>query len=254
MEDFQNLKDFVKLAYNDQLELNTKHIEELMDLINENTLPVFKQVLGGLFDIKKGSDWKIDMSNEKLVVKNIEVFEKVIPFFMSFSKKYDCDEVKKIFEYCRNKNNTFNFAALGRIRTLVNLIYNDKNNRLDFPLKEFMTDAYRFSDRGMAKKNEIIEFCNMHAERYATRESKDNLIITHSLVTMEKLRDKFYKLFRCLVNVGKPSKKNGNMCPMERVELLWKEKEYYTSSDLNEKIFVLSDLLGIDSINTEEVF
>ena len=254
MEDFQNLKDFVKLAYNDQLELNTKHIEELMDEINEDTLQSYKQVLSGTFDIKKGNEWKFDHTNEKLIVKNVEVFEKVVPFFVSLSKRYDCEEVKKIFEYCRNKNNTFNFAALGRIRTLVNLVYNDKNNRLDFPIKEFMINAYKFSDRGMAKKNEIIEFCNMCAERYATRESKDNLIITHSLVTMEKLRDKFYKLFRCLVNVGKPSKKNGNMCPMERVELLWKEKEYYTSSDLNEKIFVLSDLLGIDNINTEEVF
>ena len=117
-----------------------------------------------------------------------------------------------------------------------------------------MEDAYRFSDRGMAKKNEIIEFCNMHAERYATRESKDNLIITHSLVTMEKLRDKFYKLFICLVNVGKPSKKNGNMCPMERVELLWKERED-GNKVLNEKAtFWLADILGIDNINTEEVF
>ena len=253
MEDFQNLKDIVKLAYDEQLMLNTEHIEELMEKIDENSLPAYKQVLGGLFDIKKGNDWKIDMTNEKMIVKNIEVFEKVIPFFISFSKKYDVDEVKKIFEHCRNKNKTFNFAALGRIRTLVNLTYNDKNNRLDFPIKEFMEDAYRFSDRGEAKMSEIIEFCNMCAERYATRESKGDLIITHSLVTMEKLRDKFLKLFRCLINVGRAQKKKDNRCPMERIELLWQEKEFYTSTNLNEKIFVLTDLLGIDNEVTSEV-
>lgn len=253
MEDFQNLKDMVKLAYDEQLMLNTEHIEELMEKIDENSLPAYKQVLSGLFDIKKGNEWKIDMTNEKMIVKNIEVFEKVIPFFVSFSKKYDVDEVKKIFEHCRNKNKTFNFAALGRIRTLVNLTYNDKNNRLDFPIKEFMEDAYRFSDRGEAKMSEIIEFCNMCAERYATRESKGDLIITHSLVTMEKLRDKFLKLFRCLINVGRAKKKKDNKCPMERIALLWQEKEFYTSTNLNEKIFVLTDLLGIDNEVTSEV-
>lgn len=254
MEDFQNLKDIIKLAYDEQLMLNTEHIEELMEKIDENSLPAYKQVLGGLFDIKKGNDWKIDMTNEKMIVKNIEVFEKVIPFFVSFSKKYDVNEVKKIFEHCRNKNKTFNFAALGRIRTLVNLTYNDKNNRLDFPIKEFMEDAYRFSDRGEAKMSEIIEFCNMCAERYATRESKGDLIITHSLVTMEKLRDKFLKLFRCLINVGRAQKKKDNRCPMERIELLWQEKEFYTSTNLNEKIFILTDLLGIDNeVSTQTI-
>jgi hypothetical protein len=54
--------------------------------------------------------------------------------------------------------------------------------------------------------------------------------------------------------VGKPKKKEGGMCSMERVELLWTEKEYYTGMDLNEKIFALSDILGIDSfINQESI-
>ena len=249
MEDFANLKDLVKLAYNDQLQLNTTHIEELMDEINENNLPVFKQVLSGLFDIKKGSDWKMDMANEKLTVKNVEVFEKVIPIFVSLSKKYDVDQVKEIFEYCRNKNGTFNFAAIGRIRTLVNLVYNDKNNRLDLPIKEFMQETYTFSQRDLVKQNEIIEFCNTFAERYAKNESENQIIITNSMLMMEKLRDKFYKLFKCLINVGRPSKKNGMKVKMERVELLWQEKEYYNSTNLNEKLFILSELLDIENVD-----
>ena len=255
IEDFSNLKDFVKLAYNEQLALNTSHIEELMDNINENNLSIYKQVLNGMFEIKKSSDWKTDLVNSKLYVKNVEVFEKVIPFFVSFSKKYSCEQIKEIFEACRNeKNKTFNFAAIGRIRTLMNIIYNDKNDRLDMPIKEFMISAYKFSELGEAKREEIIEFCNHHAEKYAKQESNGDLMIYNSMIMMEKLQNKFYKLFRCLINIGKPKKKNGNKCSMERVELLWKEKLNYGSEDLNDRIFILTELLGIDNtINQQEI-
>jgi hypothetical protein len=253
MEDFTNLDDFVKLAYNEQLQLNTTHIEELMDEITENNLQLFKQVLKGTFEIRKGKTWEWDLNNNRYVVKNVEVFEKVIPLYISFSKRYDCEEIRKIFDECRNKNGTFNFAAIGRIKTLVNLMYNDKNERLDLPIKEFMQATYKFSDLGAAKKSEIIDFCNEFAESYARKESKGDLVINYSLVMMDKLKDKFYKLFRCLINVGKPKKKDGNRCSMERVELLWKEREYYTNVDLNDRLFILSDLLGIESINEETI-
>jgi hypothetical protein len=225
-----------------------------MDNINENNLSIYKQVLNGMFEIKKSSDWKTDLVNSKLYVKNVEVFEKVIPFFVSFSKKYSCEQIKEIFEACRNeKNKTFNFAAIGRIRTLMNIIYNDKNDRLDMPIKEFMISAYKFSELGEAKREEIIEFCNNHAEKYARQESNGDLMIYNSFIMMEKLQNKFYKLFRCLINVGKPKKKNGNKCSMERVELLWKEKSDDPTADFNEKAFALSNLLGIDSINQETI-
>ena len=255
MEDFANLKDLVKLAYNDQLQLNTTHIEELMDEINENNLSVFKQVLNGIFDIKKGNIWNVDMSNEKIIVKNVEVFEKVIPIFVSFSKRYSCDTIRDIFNHCKNSNGTFNFAAIGRIKTLVNLIYNDKNNRLDIPIKEFMKATYKFTERGQAKKSDITDFCNEFAEQYAKQESKGELVINYSLVMMEKLKEKFYKLFRCLVNVGKPKKKEGGKCTLERVELLWDEREYYNNANLNDKILkrTLSDILGIDDFINKEL-
>ena len=253
LEDFANLNDFVKLAYNDQLELNTKHIEELMDMITEDSLNTYKLVLRGMFDIKKGKEWKNDLTNNRVIVKNAEVFEKVIPYFVSFSKRYDCEQVKEIFDKCRNKNGSFNFAAIGRIKTLVNIMYNDSNDRLDLPIKEFMKAAYDFSDLGAAKKSEIIDFCNEFAESYARKESKGDLVINYSLVMMDKLKDKFYQLFRCLINVGKPKKKDGNRCSMERVELLWKEREYYASTDLNEKLDIASYILGIDTIREETI-
>jgi hypothetical protein len=223
-------------------------------MIKENDLSTYRQVLNGTFDIKKGPEWKPDLTNNRMIVKNVEVFEKVIPFFISFAKRYDCERVVEIFEACRNKNRTFNFAAIGRIRTLVNILYNDKNDRLDMPIKDFMNAAYRFSELGSAKKNEIIEFCNNQADIYARRESKGDLKIYHSGIMMEKLQSKFLKLFRCLINVGKPKKKDGNRCSMERVELLWQERaDNSTTSSINERLFMLTDLLGIDNITSHEV-
>ena len=253
LEDFSNLKDFVKLAYNEQLELNTKHIEELMEKIDEASLPTYKQVLQGVFDIKKGTEWKQDITNNRIVVKNVEVFEKVVPIFVSLSKRYDCERIKEIFNYCRDDKKSYNFAAIGRIRTLVNIIYNDRNNRLDMPIKDFMIATYKFSELGAAKKSEIIEFCNSQAQAYASKESRGDVVIMHSMFMMDKLKDKFYKLFRCLVDVGKPKKKDGNRCSMQRVELLWKEKSDDPVGDFNEKAFALSNLLGIDMINQETI-
>ena len=249
LEDFANLKDFVKLAYNEQLQLNTSHIEDLLDILNEGNLSSYKQVLSGSFDVRKGKEWKLDLTTNRLTAKSVEVFEKVVPIYASLSKRYDCDEIKKIFEACRNNNKSFNFTAIGRIRTLVNLMYNDKNNRLDMPIKDFMIATYKFSELGAAKKSEIIEFCNNQAEHYAQQESRNGVVINYSMLMMDRLKDKFYKLFRCLIDVGKPQKKNGNKCTMERIELLWKEKTDGVT-DVNKKAFELYDLLGIDNITT----
>lgn len=245
IEEFANLDEFVKLAYNEQVNLNTTHIEELLEEINDNDLYIYRQVLGGVFDIKKGTTWKKDLTNNRMIVKNIEVFEKVVPVFLSLSKRYGCEEVKKIFEACKT-NNTFNFAAIGRIRTLVNILYNDKNDRLDIPIKDFMIDTYKFSERGTAKRHEILEFCSTQAIKYAKQDSTNTIKICQSIITMEALQKKFYNLFNCLISVGKPKKSEGNKCTMERVELLWKEKDYDTTSDINDCIFKLVDLLHID--------
>jgi hypothetical protein len=58
---------------------------------------------------------------------------------------------------------------------------------------------------------------------------------------MDSLRERFLKLFKCLCKVGRASKKTNGLVPVERIELLWKEKEYYTSTNLNEKLFVFAE-------------
>ena len=222
IEDFANLKDMVKLAYDDQLTLNTSHIEELMDIITEDRLNIYKEVLRGKFSIKKGNEWKEDLSNNKMIVKNVEVFEKVVPIFVSLSKQYEMDKIRDIFEHCRNKNGTFNFAAIGRIRTLVNMVYNDKNERLDLPIKEFMIESYSFSDLGETTKSDYLNFLRSFSIKYANRVSTDAIKVNLAAMTMDDMVKKFDQIFKCLVKCGRPNRQG--KFTMERVELLWPER------------------------------
>lgn len=245
-EIFRDLKNMVKLAHDEQLQLNTQRINELLDIITEDRLNLYKDVLSGKFDIRKGTEWKEDLLNNKMIVKNIEVFEKVIPIFISMSKYYPVDSVKGIFEYCRNKNGTYNFAAINRIRLLINIIYNDKNHRLDIPIKDFMNAAYEFSDKKIVHKNEVQQFLIDFSKKYATHESTDEIIIDRAEMTMSTLKDTFEKIFKCLIKTTRPTKEG--MVTMERVELLWQERDY--SHDVSNHIFILDEFLESD-VNIE---
>lgn len=257
-EIFRDLKNMVKLAYDEQLMLNTTHIEELMEIITEDRLTIYKDVLAGKYDIKKGDEWKEDLLGHKMIVKNIEVFEKVIPIFISLSKVYSVEDIRSIFEFCKNKGGTYNFSAINRIRLLVNIIHNDKKNRLDLPIKDFMYDVYNFSDLAKVHKTEIKTFLLSEAKKYAEMESSDVINIKLASITMQTIYDKLEKIFKCLVKTTRPSK--DGMVNMSRVELIWKEKEYYNSSNLSDKVFILADFLNIadeeknnEIINIEEV-
>ena len=243
MENFGDLRNMVKLAYDDQLALNTTHIEELMEIITEDRLNIYKDVLKGKYEIRKGDEWSENLNNNKMTVKNVEVFEKVVPIFISMSKQYEMDEIRSIFEYCRNKNGSFNFAAIRRIKMLINIMYNDKNERLDLPIKDYMKKAYEFSDRGVCYRNDIMDFNRNYANMYAMQESSRDVLITKSIITLNDLYEKFDKIFRCLINVSRP-KKDGKVT-MERVDLLWKERTYETEEEINENVFILTDFLDI---------
>ena len=67
---------------------------------------------------------------------------------------------------------------------------------------------------------------------------------------MGELVEKFEQIFKCLVKTSHP-RKDGKV-DMERIELLWQEKEYLTPDGMNEKIFMLNDFLNVvDSANID---
>ena len=253
-EVFSNAKNLMKQAYDEKANMNTSHVEELIDIITEDRLSIYKNVLAGKLDIRKGQEWRDDLTNNVMYVKNIEVFEKVVPIFLSFSKQYDVEQIRQIFDYCRNKGGSFNFAAIKRLRTLVNIVYNDKNRRLDLPIKDFLIAAYEFSDRGTCKVVELENFIKDFSIKYAQNESNKTILIERSILTVKALIDKFTTIFKCLVNVSRPKK--DKTVTMERVELMWKERDFYGSRDLNEHVFMLDEfindpMLGIENCSDE---
>lgn len=242
-EGFLDVKSMVRNAYDEQVELNTQHIEELMDEISEERLGQYKDVLRGRIDVKKGKEWKVDLTNNIMIVKNVEVFEKVIPIFLSLSKQYKVEDIKEIFEKCRNKGGSYNFAAIGRIRMLVNIIYNDKNERLDLPIKQFMIESYKFADLREVKKYELEKFLRNFAIKYAQDASTREILIERSILTMDNLVETFRKIFNCLVKTSRP-KKDGTIT-MERIELLWSTKEDFYNDDLNKVVFTIEEFLNL---------
>jgi hypothetical protein len=240
----------MRQAYDDKVQLNTKHIEELIDIIEEDRLSLYKEVLAGNYDIRKGDEWKEDLTNRRMTVKNIEVFEKVVPIFISLSKQYNCEQIREIFEYCRQSGGTFNFAAIKRIRTLVNIIYNDKNQRLDLPIKEFMQESYEFSDYKTCKRRELEDFIRNFAIRYAQKSSTREILIDRSILTIQDLIEKFKTIFKCLVNVSRPTKEG--TINMERIELLWKERDKF-NNDYNQHIYAIEEFLGVMQPTNEEI-
>lgn len=241
-EVFSDVKNMMRAAYDDRVALNTQHIEELLEIIEEDRLALYKDVLAGKYDIRKGDEWKDDLTNHRLIVKNIEVFEKVVPIFLSLTKQYNVAQVREIFEYCRQKSGTFNFAAIKRIRTLVNILYNEKRERLDLPIKEFMEEAYEFSDYKKCKKMELESFIKNFAVRYAIKASTNQILIDRSILTINDLVDKFMTIFKCLVKVSRPTK-DGTIT-MDRIELLWKEKTDYENAH-NEKFYIINEFLNM---------
>ena len=64
-------------------------------------------------------------------------------------------------------------------------------------------------------------------------------------MTMDSMYKTLEKIFNCMVKTTRP-KKDGTI-EMERVELLWKEREYYNSENHNESIFMLAEFLDMTS-------
>lgn len=239
-EVFRDLKNMVKLAHDEQLLLSTTMIEELLDIINEQNLNVYRDVMKGKFEIKKGKEWKEDFNKMVMTVKDVEVFEKVVPIVSSMSKLFEVEQIREIFEYCRTPNRGYNFAAINRVRIFINIIKNDEENRLDLPIKEFMDAALEFAEREVVHKNDLKKFIIDFATKYAERESSIEILISRAELTMKKLVTTFEKIFKCLIVCTRPGK--DGMISMQPMELLWKRREFF-SGDKNGMIYIMQDFL-----------
>lgn len=68
---------------------------------------------------------------------------------------------------------------------------------------------------------------------------------------MEKIQEAFTNMFKCLVKMSRPNKQG--IVTLEKVELLWKEREDYDKLDDNEHSFLLAEFLGGHDVPRTEV-
>lgn len=204
--------------------LKSAMVEELLEKITEDRLYIYKDALKGVFDIRKGDDWYEDELNKNMTVKDVEVFEKVVPLTLSLNKMYDIEDVKAIFESCTDGNGVYNFAEIQRVRTLASIIYNDKLERIDIPFKKFITDVYEFVDNceGVTIKSNLEQFLIDCSIEYANNDSDDKIIIRNSPLTMKKIKEKLEQILKCLIKVSRPNK--AKEVTLEIIELPWVDK------------------------------
>ena len=228
---------------------STHLVDELLEHITSDRIGIYQDVMKGLYDIRKGEDWKENIIDKKMVVKSIEVFEKVVPIVTSMNRYFDIDDIKSIFTYCQNSNGTYSFSAIKRVKLFMNMYFNSKLNRLDLPIKEFMEDAYKLVDMyqqtngGDCPVTEFRQFIADKTLEYARRDSTDEIIIEYSPLTMESYTKTLDEIFKCLIHVSRPrGPKNARVVHLEPYEMMWKDKhEKYTT--FTEQVEYLSEFL-----------
>lgn len=232
------------------------YIDELLDTLTEDKLRIYRDVANGKYEINKGKGYSEDVIARKIEVRDIEVFEKVVPIVVSMSKMFRIDDIKSIFEFCTNAQGLYNFAAIHRLRTLINIVYNNKKNRLDIPIKDFMNDTYEFLDTHIqksgdseAKRSEIMSFIDKFVMEYADKASDDTVLILRSPDTIKRMQDIMYNVFKCLVDIGRPGK--GGVCKLAKNEILWKTKEEHEEQLLETISYSIEDFFNLSDVNIE---
>ena len=141
---------------------------------------------------------------------------------------------------------------------MINIIYNNKKDRLDIPIKDFMNNTYRFLDYHVAKtgniettRSEILKFIDDFVKDYASKASTEQIIILNSPDTLKRMNDIMYNVFKCLVDISRPGK-NG-ICKLEKNEILWKTKEEHESEMLDSITYSIEDFFGLDEVVTQEI-
>lgn len=225
-EMFSNLKDMIKNSADEYTKEKAELTAEFLDFISTH-IEAFRTAMGGHMDFYKSrTKWEVDEKNNRILVKSIEIAERITPMFLSLNKQYEPQEVREIFDFCRRSCGSYNLAAVNRIRALVNLTKARNEERLDWPIEDYMAKIDEFLDdheNGICQVGEKNEFIKNFCESYATNDSKDEVQIGTATVTIGRMMKVFEDIFRCIVKVGRPNKKKE--ITLEKVDLLWQTRD-----------------------------
>lgn len=217
--------------------------------IGDDNIEVYKELLKGNYEIFKSDKYRDYRVENGLYVENIEVLEKNTPIVISLYKFYDCDTIRRIYEFCLDtKKNKINYSKLNRIRRLVIIEFNKQKKRLDFPILKFMKDAFKFAkENPVVTKKERELWVATYATNYAN--SIRNLVVD-SQEYIEEIYRLTDDLWKVVIEESRPV--NG-MIHINPFDLVWERKDIIDNlyGDVNTHAFLIQDI--INNIKTDEI-
>ena len=217
------IDEYLKSCRNRKYNETTAQTFALLSKINDNNIEIYKEIVDGNLDIMRGKDENNTLKREEnnLYVDSIEIVEQNVPIIVSLYRFYDCPTIKKIYEYCvETKQNRINFTKLQRIRKFINIVFNIKKDRLDFPIYKFVTDAKKWAiEHPSTTTADIDKFLQDYAAKYANS-IKD--VVVEDTLFLDEIYSKIEELWKTVIIQGRPK---NNIVSIAPFELLWDTKD-----------------------------
>jgi len=250
----EDVEEFLKLCRHNRYNYNTAETFKFLNHLNDGNIDMYKELLKGSYEIFKDDSYKIEREENNIYASDIEILERNIPIVIGLYKFYDCETIRDIFEYCIDKKqNRINYTKLNRIRRFVQIEYNRKRKRLDFPVLKFVKDSQNWARaHSSTNENEINKYLADYAVGYAN--SIPNLIVEDKeyLETVFELTKDLWKI---VILQSRPKNGNVGIVPFE---LLWTKKtdlnDIYGGSQETQAFFIeelVDDMKEVDE--TEDV-
>lgn len=208
---------------------NTQEVRNFLSHITDENIDIYRKVIKGDMAVFKdkginelGESYEDIRNNNELYVKSIEVLEKNTPIILSLYRFYTIDTIKDIYNFCIDtKSNRLNFAKLDRIRRFVNIEYNRKKNKLDFPILRFIIGAQKWAtENPLVTQNDINVWLANYTVAYAN--SIEGLVIQDTKY-LDELFTLVQQMWKIIINQGKPNKDKKIL--ITPIELNWERKD-----------------------------
>jgi len=218
---YEDLKSTAKhMRWNE----NTAQVKEYLSHITEDNIDLYREIVRGNYGIFKDPDEKYQeiRGENNLYCASIEVLEKNTPIILSLYRFYSIDTIKDIYNYCiDSKTNRINYTKIDRIRRFVNIEYNKKNNKLDFPIVKFVKEAQKFAnEHPTVTQNDINVWLANYTVAYVN--SIPDLVVDDSDY-LESMFSIVQDLWKVVVNQGRPGKEGQIL--ISPVDLKWDRKD-----------------------------
>lgn len=249
----EHLEEFLRMCRHNRYNYHTAQTFDFLNHLTDGNIDIYKELLKGSYSIFKDEEYKVDREENNLYAKDIEVLEKNIPIVIGLYKYYDCETIRDIFEYCVDKKqNRINYTKLNRIRKFIQIEYNRKRKRLDFPILKFVKESQDWARaHGSTNETEINKYLADYAVGYANS-IKD--LVVEDKEYLETIFELTQNLWKIIILQSRPKNGNVGIVPFE---LLWEKKtdlnDIYGGSSQTQSFFIEELVDEMKESNNENI-